>query len=245
MAGTINPMHQFELRSFINIEFFGHNFSITNGSLTMAVAIFLALGFGFILKRFNAVVPSRFQSIFEISLSTIQNIVKNSLGEEGKRYVPFVFSIFLFVLLLNIIGLIPTAFAETSHISITFALAMLIFVVCVLITIFKRGIFGFIKHFVPAGTPWWLIPLLFILEVFSYFVRPVSLSVRLAANMIAGHVMLDVIAFFVVMMGVFGVLPFAFLSVMMAFELFVAFLQAYIFSVFACVYISEACSEGH
>ena len=245
MAGTINPMHQFELRNFINIEFFGHNFSITNGSLTMAVAIFLALGFGFILKRFNAVVPSRFQSVFEISLSTIQNIVKNSLGEEGKRYVPFVFSIFLFVLLLNIIGLIPTAFAETSHISITFALAMLIFVVCVLITIFKRGIFGFIKHFVPAGTPWWLVPLLFVLEVFSYFVRPVSLSVRLAANMIAGHVMLDVIAFFVVMMGVFGLLPFAFLSVMMAFELFVAFLQAYIFSVFACVYISEACSEGH
>ena len=245
MAGTINPMHQFELRNFINIEFFGHNFSITNGSLTMAVAIFLALGFGFILKRFNAVVPSRFQSVFEISLSTIQNIVKNSLGEEGKRYVPFVFSIFLFVLLLNIIGLIPTAFAETSHISITFAIAMLIFVVCVLITIFKRGIFGFIKHFVPAGTPWWLAPLLFVLEVFSYFVRPVSLSVRLAANMIAGHVMLDVIAFFVVMMGVFGLLPFAFLSVMMAFELFVAFLQAYIFSVFACVYISEACSEGH
>ena len=245
MSGTINPMHQFELRNFINIEFLGYNFSITNGSLTMAVAILLAICFGLVLKRFNAIVPSRFQSAFEMSLSAIQNIVKNSLGEAGKRYVPFVFSIFLFVLLLNIIGLIPTAFAETSHISVTFALATLIFIVCVLITIFKRGLLGFINHFVPSGTPWWLIPLLFILEVFSYFVRPVSLSVRLAANMIAGHVMLDVIAFFVVMMGVFGVLPFAFLSIMMAFELFVAFLQAYIFSVFACVYINEACAKEH
>ncbi len=245
MAETINPMHQFELKNFINIEFFGYNFSITNGSLAMGFVVFLALAFGFLLKKNNALIPSRAQSALEMFISTIKNIVQGSLGEEGKKYIPFVFSIFLFVLLLNLIGLIPTAFAETSHISITFALAMVIFTLCIFITIAKRGIFGFIKHFVPAGTPWWLVPLLFVLEVFSYFVRPVSLSVRLAANMIAGHVMLDVIAFFVVMMGVFGVFPFAFLSIMMAFELFVAFLQAYIFSIFACVYISEACAEGH
>lgn len=245
MAGTINPMHQFELRNFVNIEFFGQNFSITNGSLVMAITVLFALGFWFLLKRSNKLIPTRLQATLEISLSMIKNIVANSLGESGKKYIPLVFSIFLFVLLLNLIGLIPTAFAETSHISVTFSLAMIIFSLCILVTIIHRGLLGFLKSFIPNGTPWWLVPLLFVLEVFSYFVRPVSLSVRLAANMIAGHVMLDVIAFFVVLMGIFGIFPFVFLSIMMAFELFVAFLQAYIFSVFACVYISEACSEGH
>ena len=245
MSGSVNPMHQFELKNFVNIEFFGHNFSITNGTIVLCFTVFLALIFGLLLGRFNKLVPSRGQSALEMSLLTIRNIVSSALGDVGKRYVPFVFSIFLFILLLNVIGLVPGTFAQTSHISITFALAMVLFLVCVIVTIAKRGIFGFVKSFLPAGTPWWLVPLMFVLEVFSYLVRPVSLSVRLAANMIAGHVMLDVIAFFVVMMGVFGILPFTFLSVLMAFELFVAFLQAYIFSIFACVYLNEACGKGH
>jgi F-type H+-transporting ATPase subunit a len=152
------------------------------------------------------------------------------------------------VLLLNLIGLIPGTFAQTSHISITFTLAMMIFLVCVLATIAKKGL-GFFKIFLPEGTPLWMAPLMFVLEFFSYLVRPVSLSVRLAANMIAGHVMLDVIAFFVITLGsvmfALGLLPFAFLVVLMAFEVFVAFLQAYIFSIFACVYINEAAHGGH
>lgn len=245
MSSSVNPMHQFELKNFVNIEFFGHNFSITNGTIVLCFTFLLSLLFAFLLKRSNKLIPSRGQSALEMSLLTIRNIVSSALGEVGKRYVPFVFSIFLFVLLLNLIGLIPGTFAQTSHISITFALAMILFFLCVVITIAKRGLFGFIKSFLPAGTPWWLAPLMFVLEIFSYLVRPVSLSVRLAANMIAGHVMLDVIAFFVIMMGVFGVLPFTFLSVLMAFELFVAFLQAYIFSIFACVYLNEACGKGH
>ena len=238
-------MHQFELKNFINIEFFGYNFSITNGTLVLCFTLFLSLLFAFLLGRWNKLVPNRRQSALELSLGTIRNIVSAGLGEEGRKFVPFVFSIFLFILLLNVIGLVPATFAQTSHISITFTLAIVLFFVCVFVTIAKRGIFGFIKSFIPAGTPWWLAPLLFVLELFSYLVRPVSLSVRLAANMIAGHVMLDVIAFFVVMMGVFGIVPFSFLSVLMVFELFVAFLQAYIFSIFSCVYLNEACGKGH
>ena len=242
---SINPMHQFELKNFVKIEAFGHNFSLTNGSIVLGVAVLFALFIGSFLGTHKKLIPTRLQSAVEMMLNTIYGVCYGTLGEKGEKYIPFVFSIFLFILTLNIMGLAPVAFAETSHISITFALAMIMFIVCMLITIFKRGLFGFIKHFIPAGTPWWLAPLMFILEVFSYFVRPVSLAVRLAANMIAGHVMLDVIAFFVVMMGVFGILPFAFLCVLMAFELFVAILQAYIFSVFSCVYIGEACEEGH
>ena len=244
MNETINPMRQFELTHFVNIEFFGHNFNLTNGTIMFGLAVLIALILGIVLKSSKKLIPSIGQSAVEMSLLTIRNIVAGSLGEIGAKYVPFVFSIFFFVLLLNLLGLIPGLFAQTSHISVTFALAMLVFIVCVAITIAKRK-FGFFKIFVPAGTPWWLAPLLFVLEFFSYFVRPVSLSVRLAANMIAGHVMLDVIAFFVIMMGIFGVLPFSFLSILMAFELFVAFLQAYIFSTFACVYINEACHGGH
>ena len=242
-GATINPMHQFELKNFVNIEFFGHNFSITNGVIVFGIVVFLGLLFGFLLGKFNKKVPSRFQSALEVSLSMIKNVVAGSLGESGKRYVPFVFSVFLFVLLLNLLGLLPGSFAQTSQISVTFAMALMLFALCLLITISKKGI-KFLTIFLPKGTPIWLSPLMFFIECFSYFVRPVSLSVRLAANMIAGHVLLDVIAFFVVMMGVFGIFPFAFLSAMMAFELFVAILQAYIFSVFACVYINEACN-GH
>ena len=244
MSATVNPMHQFELKHFVNIEFFGYNFSLTNGSIMLGITLLIALFFGIVLKRSKKLVPSAGQSALELSLITIKDIVSGSLGEVGKKYVPFVFSIFLFVLLLNLLGLIPGSFAQTSHISITFTLAMLVFLVCILITISKKG-FKFFTIFLPAGTPWWMAPLMFALEFFSYLVRPVSLAVRLAANMIAGHVMLDVIAFFVIMMGVFGVLPFLFLSILTAFELFVAFLQAYIFSVFACVYINEACHDGH
>lgn len=244
MTRTINPMHQFELENIVNINFFGYNFSITNGSIILLTTVIVALFFGVILIREKKLIPSLKQSALELFLLTIRNIVDSSLENAGKKYVPFVFSIFLFILLLNLFGLIPGSFAQTSHISITFALAIAVFFICVLITFTKKG-FGFFKIFLPSGTPWWLMPLLFVLELFSYLVRPISLSVRLAANMIAGHVMLDVIAFFVIMMGIFGVLPFAFLSILMVFELFVAFLQAYIFSVFACVYINEACSDGH
>lgn len=244
MSSTINPMHQFELENIVNINFFGYNFSLTNGSIALLLTVVIALFFGIYLFKSRKLVPSKSQSALELFLLTIRNIVNSSLEESGKKYIPFVFSIFLFILLLNLLGLIPGSFAQTSHISITFAIAIMVFFLCILITLVKKG-FGFFKIFLPSGTPWWLAPLLFVLELFSYLVRPVSLSVRLAANMIAGHVMLDVIAFFVIMMGIFGVLPFTFLSILMAFELFVAFLQAYIFSVFACVYINEACSDGH
>lgn len=244
MSNGINPMHQFELKNLVNIEAFGHNFSITNGTLTMFGAVIFVLFISILLGRCNKIIPNRFQSGLEMSMLTIRNICANSLGEIGKKYVPFVFSIFLFILTLNLFGLIPNSFAQTSHISITFTLALIMFFVCIILIFAKKGLKAY-KIFMPTGTPWWLMPLMFVLEMFSFFVRPVSLAVRLAANMIAGHVMLDVIAFFVIMLGIAGVVPFIFLSVMMAFELFVALLQAYIFSIFSCVYINEALEGGH
>ena len=240
MSASVNPMHQFELKNFINISVFGYNFSITNGVIAMFSAVLFVFIIGVLLKRYNKIIPNKFQSSIEMSLSLIKGVCYGALGEHGKKYIPFVFSIFLFILTLNLFGLIPNSFAQTSHISMTFALAMIMFFVCVILTISKKGIIGFVKGFIPNGTPLWMAPLMFVLELFSYLVRPVSLSVRLAANMIAGHVMLDVIAFFVILLGVAGVLPFVFLCVMMAFEFFVAILQAYIFSVFSCVYIGEA-----
>ena len=238
MSG-INPMHQFELSNVVEIEAFGYNFSLTNGAISMFVAIGCAILMALGLRKHNKMIPNRLQSALEMIIGTLKNAVGGILGEEGEKYVPYVFSVFLFVLTLNLLGLIPGSFAETSHISMTFALALTMFFTCLMISIGKHGI-KFLKIFIPAGTPWWLAPLMFVLEFFSYCIRPVSIAIRLAANMIAGHVMLDVIAFFVIMMGVFGVLPLAFLMILMAFEAFVAILQAYIFSIFTSVYISES-----
>lgn len=237
---SLNPMQQFELHKLVKVTMFDTlDLSITNGAVFMLVAAGIAVMIGKLLGKHKHVIPGLFQSFLEMFLGTVKKIVDDNLGHDGKKYQGFVFSLFLFIFVSNLLGLVPYGAGSTSHISVTFALASMVFLTTLTIIIARHGVF-FLKVFVPKGVPLWLAPLLFVLEFFSFLIRPVSLSVRLAANMIAGHVMLDVLAFFVIMLGYFGFVPFLFMCVMMTFEFFVAFLQAYIFSVFTCVYINEA-----
>ncbi len=167
-------------------------------------------------------------------------MVKDTVGAEGRPYFPFIFTLFMFVLFCNLFGMIPFSFTVTSHIIVTFAFAALVFLGVVSIAIVKHGFGKFISNFLPHGTPLWLAPLIFVIEIISYLARPISLSIRLAANMMAGHVMLKVIAGFVFGMGLLGVAPFALLILLTGFEIFVAVLQAYIFTVLTCVYLNDA-----
>lgn len=237
---AVHPMHQFELKRLLVLNVAGYDISITNGSLAIMVTVgivsFLTLFFR--SKRKN-LIPTKLQAFLEHIMFSMQSIINDNLSKDGRKYFNLIFSLFIFILSLNLLGLLPFSFTETSHISITFSLGLMIFFITVCISIAKHGLL-FFKVFIPHGTPLWLAPLMFVLELFSFLMRPVSLGIRLAANMMAGHIMLDVLAFFVIVMKWLGVFPFAFLTVMMGFEFFVSLLQSYIFTVFACVYISEA-----
>lgn len=238
MAGS--PLAQFEVHSIKEIILGGYDVSITNATLAMAgsaLLIILFLGAGI---RGRALVPTRWQSLAELSYLFIADQVKDTVGNAGKKYFPLVFTIFMFVLFGNLLGMIPYSFTFTSHIIVTFAMAMALFIFVTLVAIWKHG-FKFVGFFLPDGTPLWMAPLMFFIELFAYLARPVSLSVRLSANMLAGHTMLKVIAGFVVSLGLLaGWVPLALLVVLTGFEFFIAFLQAYIFTILTCVYISDA-----
>jgi F-type H+-transporting ATPase subunit a len=170
----------------------------------------------------------------------ITGMLDQNVGAKGKKFVPLIFTLFMFILTCNVFGMIPYGFTVTSHISITFALAMMVFLLVTLFGIYLHG-FHFFSLFLPAGTPWWLAPLMVVIELFAYLARPVSLSLRLAANMVAGHVLLKVMAGFVVSMAIYlKILPIPFIVVLIGFELFVAALQAYIFTILSCVYLNDA-----
>ncbi len=235
-----SPLAQFEIHPLRELTLAGYDVSITNATAAMAtsallIIIFLAAGI-----RGRALVPTRWQSMVELSYLFIANQVRDTVGTAGKKYFPLVFTIFMFVLFGNLLGMVPYSFTFTSHIIVTFALALFIFLFVTMVAIFKHG-FKFLGFFVPSGTPWWLAPLMFFIELFTYLARPVSLSVRLSANMLAGHTMLKVIAGFVVALGLIGGwAPLSLLVVLTGFEFFIAFLQAYIFTILTCVYISDA-----
>ena len=236
-----SPLTQFEVRPLIELPpLMGYDVSFTNASLFMclslvSIVIFLALG-----MRGRALVPGRWQSMVELSYQFIGNMISDNIGSEGKRYFPIIFTLFLFVLFCNLLGMLPYSFTVTSHIVVTFALAMCVFVGVTLLALVRHGS-KFLLCFVPEGTPWWMAPLMYCIELFAYLARPVSLSIRLAANMMAGHTMLKVIAGFVVMLGALGgIAPFALLIVLSGFEIFVAVLQAYIFTILTCVYLNDA-----
>jgi F-type H+-transporting ATPase subunit a len=189
-------------------------------------------------------VPNRLQSVSEITYEFVANMVRQNAGDAGMKYFPVIFTIFMFVLAMNLIGMIPLpglgAFTVTSHIIVTFALAAFVFIGVTLIGIFKHG-FGFLKLFVPSGVPIWLLPLITVIEIISYFTRPISLSVRLFANMMAGHTMLAVFGSFVVGLGIVGGwVPFIFMVLLMGLEVLIAFLQAYVFAVLSCIYLNDA-----
>lgn len=236
-----SPLAQFEVHPIIPIHIGGLDLSFTNASLWMVLAVATITFVMFQGIRKGALVPGRWQSFSEILVQFGQNTTRDIAGAEALKYFPLVFSLFMFILFANILGMIPYSFTPTSHIIVTFAMAAGVFVFCTVLAIVKHGPVKFAHFFLPHGTPLWLAPMMIPIEIFSYLIRPISLSVRLAANMMAGHTLLKVIAGFVVMMGLLGGwLPLAFLVVLTAFEIGIALLQAYVFTVLTCVYLNDA-----
>lgn len=236
-----NPLEQFKIKYLTDFApVAGMNLNFSNSSLFMVIAVALIGVFMCVGIRERALVPGRLQSMVELSYEFIANLLKDNVGPEGGKYFPFIFSLFMFVLVCNLLGMLPYAFTVTSHIAVTFALAALIFVCLVTISLARHGL-HFFSFFLPHGTPWWLAPMMVVIEFFAYLARPVSLSVRLFANMLAGHILLKVIAGFVIALGAFwGWGPLAFMVVMSGFEVGVAILQAYIFAILTCVYLNDA-----
>jgi F-type H+-transporting ATPase subunit a len=237
--GGHGPMHQFEINRYVKLDLFGLDASFTNSSAYMIAALVVVLGFLTMAMNNRALVPSRMQSIAELSYEFIANLLRENVGKEGMKYMPFVFSLFVFILACNMLGMLPYSFTVTSHIVVTFALAALVFVVVTMIGFARHGL-RYFKLFVPDGVPFVLLLLIVPIELISYLIRPISLSVRLFANMMAGHTMLKVFAGFVVSLGVFGVVPFIVTVAFTGLEFVIAFLQAFVFSVLTCIYLSDA-----
>ncbi len=238
-------MQQFEIKRLIPIELFGYDVSFTNASLFMVIALAIIPLFYLIAMNRRALVPGRLQSTAELSYEFIANMVKDIVGPGGMKYFPWIFTIFMFILVLNILGLLPYSFTVTSHIIVTFALAAMVWLIITAIGFMNHGI-GFLKLFVPDGVPFWLLPIIVVIEVISYLIRPISHSVRLFANMMAGHAMLKVFAGFVIGLGVLGGwAPLVFLVGFTGLELVVAFLQAFIFTVLTCIYLNDAVNMHH
>ena len=213
--------------------------SFTNSAAFMAIAVVTATMVIVLGMRRHPLVPGRWQSIAELSYLFVANMVRDTVGSEGRGYFPFIFTLFLFVLAGNMLGMIPYGFTYTSHIIVTFTMAAVIFVGVTVIGFIKHGVhfFGF---FLPPGTPLLMAPLAVPIEAISYFSRPISLSVRLFANMLAGHTLMKVFAGFIVSLGVFGFVPFLFVFALTGLELLIAFLQAYVFTVLTCLYLNDA-----
>jgi F-type H+-transporting ATPase subunit a len=232
-------MEQFEINRYLKLDLFGLDASFTNSSLFMVIAFFLIIGFLTYAMSNRSLVPGRLQSVAELSYEFVANMVYENTGKEGMKYFPFVFSLFIFVLVLNMLGMIPYSFTVTSHIVVTFALAALVFVVVTGIGFARHGL-GFLKLFKPEGLPAALVPIIVPIELISYLIRPISLSVRLFANMMAGHTLLKVFAGFVVSLGVAGVVPLIATVAFTGLEFLVAFLQAMIFAVLTSIYLNDA-----
>ncbi len=234
-----NPMEQFVIKTIVPIKVGEVDISFTNSSLFMLLAVAAAtLLFMFCLRR-RTVVPGQAQSLLECTYGFIANLIKENIGPEGLKYFSFIFSVFLFIAFGNVLGLFPYAFTFTSHVMAvgTLSILALLFNVCVGI---KKRKWGYLRTFMPKGIPFVLAPLIVPIETISMLSKPFSLTVRLAANMTVGHIMLKIIAGFVVCVGVFGGVPLLFSSCIVVFELFIAILQAYIYTVLSCIYLGDA-----
>jgi F-type H+-transporting ATPase subunit a len=236
---AFNPFHQFEIHKIVEMSAFGYDISFTNASLYMILAVLTISCFFMLATKSVQLVPGKLQAFAEIIMHFVESTLLESAGNKAKPFFSLVFTIFCFVLTLNLLGMTPYGFTVTSHVVVTFALAGFIFILVTVTGFVKHGL-HFLSLFLPQGTPLWLAPILFVIEFLSFLSRPISLSIRLAGNMLAGHVLLKVLASFVLMMGVSGFLPIPFMVVMVGFEIFVAVLQAYIFTILTCVYLNDA-----
>ncbi len=250
---NIEPIHQFNIEKLFKIGQIGdQSIYFTNSSAYMflAVAVISLLMIGGVARR--QLVPGRFQSVAEITYEFVASTIRSTAGAEGMKFFPLVFSIFMFICVTNLVGIIPYAFTVSSHIIVTAALALLVFFIVLIYGLYKNGL-KFFKIFVPSGVPVFVLPLVIFIEVLSFFLKPVSHSVRLFANMLAGHIALKVFAGFVAMLGVSlgaigwigGIAPLALTVALTALELLVAFLQAYVFAILTCIYLNDAIHPGH
>jgi F-type H+-transporting ATPase subunit a len=247
-----DPIHQFEIHKLVTLGHVGgYEVAITNSAVFMAIIVVGVAALLLGASSARALVPARMQSIAELSYEFVADTIKASSGTEGMKFFPFVFTIFMFVLFANIIGLIPYAFTVTSHIIITATLALLVFLTVTVYGFYRHGL-HFLKLFVPSGIPIAILPMIVFIEILSYLSRPVSHSIRLFANMLAGHITLKVFAGFVTLLAAWGVagwvgaaIPLALVVALTALELLVAFLQAYVFAILTCIYLNDAIHPGH
>jgi F-type H+-transporting ATPase subunit a len=246
-----SPIHQFEIQRLFPLEIAGTDVSFTNSALWMCIGAIISMTFLTVAMQKKALVPGRMQAFSEILYGFLSKMVDEKIGDKGRPYFPFIFTLFMFVLMGNVLGLLPYSFTYTSHLAVTGALALFVF--------FMVIIFGFIHHgthflglFIPKGAPIWLMPFIVPIEVLSFFVKPLTLSVRLFANMMAGHIMLKVVAGFAVAAlgfglagAALGIIPVLINAAMLAFELLVALIQAYVFAILSCVYLKDAVDLHH
>ena len=244
MTEKHSPLDQFTIQRIFEMKIGNIDISLTNSSVMMiAVLVILNVFLIYATKR-RSLVPGRLQSIAEMSYEMIYNTTQSNLGNNGKRLFPLVYSLFMFILLCNMLGLIPYSFTVTSHIIVTFALAFGVFLLATIMGFVINGP-KYLRLFLPKGVPVFLIPILVPIEIVSYISRPISLAVRLAANMMAGHTIIKVFAMFVVTLGVWGIAPLLFIVVLYVLETLIAFLQAYVFAVLTCLYINDSFHPEH
>ena len=235
-----NPLEQFFVKKLITIDVFGLDISFTNSSVYMLVAGTIVLSYFYLALRAEQMIPSRLQMSAEMIYNLITGMLNQSVGPNGRKFIPLIFTLFMFILLCNLLGMIPYTFAVTSNIVVTFGLAIMVFFTVIICGFVINGL-HFLAVFLPKGMPVWLAPLMILIELFAYLARPVSLSIRLAANIMAGHILIKVIAGFCVsFMIFFKFVPIPVITVLIGFEIFVAILQAYIFTILSCVYLSDA-----
>lgn len=248
----MDPISQFEITKLFPLFKIGSaEFHFTNSAVFMILGVLLTMLLMVGATARRELVPGPFQSIAEVTYEFVENTVRSAAGEEGMKFFPFVFSLFMFVLLANVLGLIPFSFAVTSHLIITAALAIIVFVTVLVYGFWKNGL-HFLRLFVPSGIPIYILPAIVFIEVLSFLSRPISHSVRLFANILAGHITLKVFAAFVTMLGAAGVLgwigaalPLGLTVALTALEMLVAFLQAYVFAILTCIYLNDAIHPGH
>lgn len=237
-----SPVEQFEVAPIFPTVPEGEAlpfYAVTNSTLAMIAAVVLSTLFFWYATRKRAMVPGRWQSVGEMTFEFIANMIRDNVGKEGMRYFPFIFTLFMFVFLGNMLGMLPYSFTFTSHILVTGALAVFIFIAVTIIGFARHGL-HFLRMFFPHGAPIATAPILIPIELISYLSRPFSLSVRLFANMTVGHIMLKVLAGFVVALGLFGFVPFVVVAGITVLEFFIAALQAYVFTILSCIYLNDA-----
>lgn len=234
-----SPLSQFEVKKIFDLHIGSIDISFTNSALYMVIASILVISFMIFATRKKSLIPSKTQVVAESIYNFVYEMIKSSIGSEGAKFFPLIFSIFTFILLSNLLGMTPYSFTSTSQVAVTLTLAMIAFFTITAFAIIRNGFLGFFHMFLPSGVPIWMAPVIFLIEFFSFLIRPITLSVRLFANMVAGHVLLKVVAGFIISLGILGAFPFLFSVVMIGFEIFVAALQAYIFAILVCAYLSE------